>query len=308
MARAVFSIALMVLGGFAALSGCAVGGPPDRAVPEPLELTAAQRRDLAEAEEVLVGRCMNEQGFQYHSDAADTAPGEDREFPYGIDDREWAQRHGLGLAIRAEAGYRAGAGNVNNRYIETLEPPQRQAYSIALFGTETRVATVVVPTGHTVSMAVDGCLATAQAQLYGDHVRWFAASAITNNLLGAIQPLVLVDPRYREAASAWSKCMSEHGLSYADPVDLRKRFTPPSRTDEQRIAITEADCVARSGLADTGRRLERELGTPIRACYAADIRTHRELQAAALPRVASLINVRFSTGATQDNQEERNHQ
>lgn len=296
--RHALPIGLVALTGITILSGCTIGGPPDRAAPEPAELTAAQRRDLAGAEEVLVRRCMQAQGFQYHSDSAEPALAEDREFPYGIDDRGWAQRHGLGLEIRAMAGRRAGADNANNRYTETLDPRQRQAYSTALFGTGTRVATVTVPSGDTVSMSADGCLATAQTQLYGDHLRWFAASAITNNLSGAIQPLVLADPRYRKVADAWSECMSEYGFAYRDPVDLRSRFTSSSQADEWRIATSEADCVTRTGLAETGQRLEQELGAPVRARYAADIHTYRQLQAAALPRAAGLISVQSGTGAS----------
>jgi hypothetical protein len=108
----------------------------------------------------------------------------------------------------------------------------------------------------------------------------------------------LADPRYRAAAETWSACMSGHGFAYRDPVDLRERFTPASDADERRIAGAEADCVARSGLADTGRRLDREVGAPVRARYAGDIRAHRELQAAALSRAAALVNTSSTTGTT----------
>jgi hypothetical protein len=83
--------------------------------------------------------------------------------------------------------------------------------------------------------------------------------------------------------------MAERGHQYRDPVDLRERFSTAPGEGERRVALAEAECVVASRLAETGHRLERELGEPVRAKYAGDIRAYRELQVAALPRAADLI-------------------
>lgn len=271
----------------AALGGCGSAAPP--AVEEAAPLAPAQVRELAEAEEILVARCMRGQGFEYHLVPADPALSEDRDFPYGIDDPAWAARHGLGLALRDRAGRQAGEGNPNNRYTDGLPPQRRQAYTAALYGTESKALAVTIPTGQQVTMPPDGCLAAARQELYGDLRRWFPAQAITDNLASAIRPKVYADQRFKAAAEQWSRCMAGRGHDFRDPVDLRERFTAGPAEEERRVAVAEAECVVATRLAETGHRLERELGAPVRARYAADIRAHREFQAAALPRAAELI-------------------
>jgi hypothetical protein len=272
----------------AALAGCGSAAPP-AVEKEPAPLTPAQVRELAEAEEILVARCMRGQGFEYHLVPADPALSEDRDFPYGIDDPAWAARHGLGWALRDLASRQAGEGNPNSRYTDGLPPDRRRAYTQALYGTRGTALAVTIPTGQQVTMPPDGCLASAQQELYGDLRRWFPVRAITGNLASAIRPKVHADPRFTAAARQWSGCMAERGHDFRDPVDLRERFTAGSREGERRVAVAEAECVVATGLARTGHRLEAELGAPVRAKYAADIRAHREFQAAALPRAAELI-------------------
>jgi hypothetical protein len=237
----------------------------------------------------LVARCMRGQGFEYHRVPADPALAEDRDFPYGIDDPAWAARHGLGRVLRELASRRAGEGNSNSRYTKGLPPDRRRAYSAALYGSASTALAVTIPTGQRVTMLPDGCIASAQQELYGDLRRWFPAMTIVNNLSGAIRPKVHADERFHQVAQQWSRCMAERGHRYRDPVDLRERFTTAPGDGERRVAVAEAECVVASRLAETGHRLERELGAPVRARYAGDIRAHRELQVAALPRAAGLI-------------------
>jgi hypothetical protein len=287
-------VLVAALAAAAPLTACSDGRPS----PADGALTAAQRRDLSVAEDLLVGRCMRALGFEYHHVTAGSALDEDRDFPYGIDDRDWAAKHGLGTDIRAAVEERTGAGNPNRAYIGGLDPARRQAYTVAMYGRSERVLSVTVPTGDVVSMSADGCLADAQADLYGDVTRWFPANAITNNVAGAVQPAVLTDARYKAVASDWAVCMAGRGHEFADPVDLRARFQGRSPDVERAVATAEADCVLRTGLADTGRRLDAELGAPVRAKYAADIRACHKFQVAALPRAAELIGTTPGTEAS----------
>jgi hypothetical protein len=271
-----------------ALAGCGSDGRAPSVV-EGAPLTPAQVRELADAEETLVARCMRGQGFEYHLVPADPVLGEDRDFPYGIDDPAWAARHGLGRELRDLASRQAGEGNPNERYTKGLPPDRRRAYTAALYGSAGTALAVTIPTGHRVTMPPDGCLAAAQQELYGDLRRWFPARTIVNNLAAAILPTVYAAQRFRQVAEQWSRCMAERGHHFRDPVDLRERFTTAPGDGERRVAVAEAECVVASRLAETGHRLERELGAPVRARYAGDIRAHREFQVAALPRAADLI-------------------
>lgn len=281
-------LGLAALIAVAALAGCGAAAAP--VATEEHRLTPEQSRVLAEAEEILVARCMRGQGFDYHLVPADPALTEDRDFPYGIDDPAWAGRHGLGRQLRELASQRAGESNPNSRYTDSLPPQRRRAYARALHGTETKALAVTIPTGEQVTMAPDGCLASAQQELYGDFARWFPARTIVNNLAGAIRPKVFADRRFQEVAARWAACMKPRGYDYRDPVDLRERFAASTVDAERRVAGAEAECVVRTRLAETGRRLEEELGAPVRARYAADIRAHRQFQAAALPRAADLVS------------------
>jgi hypothetical protein len=274
-----------------ALVGCGSGGGA-RAVDDVPPLAPAQLRELAEAEEVLVARCMRAQGFEYHVVPPDPVLAEDRDFPYGIDDPAWAARHGLGRGLRNLASRRAGQDNPNSRYTDSLSPDRRRAYSTALYGAEAKALAVTIPTGDQVTMAPDGCLASAQQELYGDLRRWFPAKTIVNNLPAAIRPKVFADQRFQDLAREWAGCMAGQGYDYRDPVDLRERFSDTSAERERQVATAEAECVGRTRLAEVGHQLETELGAPVRARFAADIRAHRDFQAAALPRAADLIGNR----------------
>jgi hypothetical protein len=57
----------------AALAGCGPAGRAPAVVEEGAPLGPAQVRELADAEEILVARCMRGQGFEYHRGPADPA-------------------------------------------------------------------------------------------------------------------------------------------------------------------------------------------------------------------------------------------
>lgn len=259
-------------------------------------LTKNDLHRLDETQEVLVSRCMRERGFRYIVVAPDPALADARDFPYGIDDPRWARRHGLGLALRAAAAHMAGPTNPNNRYVASLSPERRRAYETALFGTEAATASVTIPTGDVVTTSTDGCLATAQDRLYGDVRRWFRVMTITNNLASVIEPKVLADPRYRQRLSVWSACMEEQGYHYRSPADLRARLGQVGPERERAVAVAEATCVRRTGLAALGRSLDQELGAPVRAQYRVEIRSYRQMRAAALNRIDTLDDAGAAAG------------
>jgi hypothetical protein len=275
---------LIVLGGL--VSGRTVEDTGQQlAAPSPTTATMAtpdQLRRLDQAQELLISRCMQDQGFTYVVVPPDPMLADDRDFPYGIDDVDWAGQHGLGLAERAAAADRAGAGNPNRQYLASLGASRQRAYDAALFGTVAATVSVTVPTGDLVTMNADGCLSSAQDQLYGDFRRWFETSTIVSNLSPVIEPLVQADPRFQQRVSRWSGCMAGLGHDYQSPADLRAQLQRVSFAQERAIAVAEATCVRRTDLAAFGYQLDEELGAPVRDRYRAEIETHRQLQAAAL--------------------------
>ena len=275
-------------------TGCSSpsGGHP--APPKP-SATPAAPDQLAQAQDILTGECMRAHGFDFTVAPQPAKNAEPREFPYGIDDVAWARTNGYGFALRAKLGA-AQHDNPNARYVESLTPSRRAAYTAAMFGSKRNQVSVTVPNGDVVVQNADGCLAAAENQLYGNFVDWFRAQTITGNLEPAIEPKVFANPRYLAAQRAWSACVRAQGYPAARPADLESRAAAAGTEAERKIATVDATCDVRTGLAATGRALDAELGAPVRAEYRSETDEYTALILGALPRAAAVARHAVNSG------------
>lgn len=285
----------ITLGG---LTGCKTENRPaaeNRPTPG-RELGDAQQARLDYSEQLVIRRCMAERGFPYWVPPKPPTAEESKNVGYVLDDVEWAREHGYGgdLARKADA---AREKDPNTEYAGGLSSARRAAYDTALGGASAERLTVELPTGETVTSETGGCEAEARRWLYGDLATWFRVDAIGTNLLPLYVPDLLADKRFGKALKAWSRCMHGKGLRYAAPdgIDaglprLTQGLSPArAHSTEVRLAVAEATCARSSGLATTGRSLEREYRARVGEPYARDLATRGRLQRAALDRAEELL-------------------
>jgi hypothetical protein len=284
--------------GAALLWGCAPAGA--RPADAERTLTSEERSLLTHAEQVLLGRCMQERGLPYVVVPPPAVPPEEpREFPYAIDDVAWAQANGFGAP--PPGGLADQRDNPNVRHVARLSPAQQDAYLEALYGSpEQHDLSVTLAGGNVVSASSRGCTAAAKGALYGDYARWFRASVVVDNLDAEVFPRVVDDPRYVGALSAWSSCMAAGGHPARDPENLRAGWAgrvdglsaEDSRRQERELAVAEARCAQRTGLVRTARDLERGYADQVHAAHRDAIDTLRALERGALPKAREVVDTK----------------
>ncbi|GII78081.1 hypothetical protein Sru01_30630 [Sphaerisporangium rufum] len=258
-------------------------------------LTEQEKDLLHDAEKLLTRSCMESRGFKMWIFPRRPTP-EDRDFPYVIDDVQWASRHGYGGDIQARRD-QVRASDPNRRYFDGLSPARRQSALDALHGSRSagRIE-VKAPNGMIVGRIDDGCVARAQRELYGDLRTWFRVTTVTDMLKGIGQRQVIADAAFTESTKRWSTCMREKGLDYADPHEARSSYATPGNTappDESiRAAVAEAGCAASSGLAATARRLDQKYSARLLQAYRNEARTRMLLEFEALKRARSIVDAR----------------
>ncbi|WP_155375137.1 hypothetical protein [Catellatospora vulcania] len=261
-----------------AARGGGVAPPPTPGAP----LTHEERAELSYAEQILIARCMTAAGFDYQ--ALPVASGEQRDFPYVVDDPGWARRHGYGADLRA-AAEQARQAHPHQAYLTSLTEAQRRRYQEVYQGTGQRQLSVQVPGGPRITMDSVSCLATARTALYGDLATWFGASTIAENLRPLVVPAVTADVRYRRALAGWSACVHEHGYVADTPAQLRADTGAPERAR----AAVEADCAVRTGLGVLARAVHEEHLAAVSREHGDPVRHLRDIQRAALPMARDLI-------------------
>lgn len=284
----------------AALTGCGADGragrEPGVGAASAAEPSAGQVRLLERAEQVLISRCMAERGFPYAVTEPAPEVREQRSFPYGVDDVEWARAHGYGG--RADrAGEAARQADPNQRYFRRLSARERVAARTALMGASPVGLSATAPTGMTLTASPDGCIARAEGSLYGDLPAWFRVKVVTMNLRPVQEARVREDPRYAEAVRAWAACMRAAGRPYDSPDDSRAaaaafaRELPPDRADTAAtaLAVTEATCATSTALSRVSQALDHTYGDEVRARHRDDIDLKRRLQNAALPKAERVV-------------------
>lgn len=278
----------------AVLTGCARDTEAGAGQEGPArELTRGEQGRIEQAEQRLIQRCMQRQGFRYWvSPHVDTDT--DRAFTYRFvrDDIAWAREYGYGEQLR-QTFLAAKVHDPNLVYRKRLSAAQRERYGAALEGgLNSPLLSVTLPSGGIIRGPNGGCLRSARDALYGDAAAFFHADKIATNLPRVYMPNIMRDPRFTTGLRTWSRCMYEvTGRHYADPDAAR---ASASRTEglsaarshavEVETAVAEATCAHKASLRDTLSRLDRKYGDPVREQYADEIASSNRMKLAALRR------------------------
>jgi hypothetical protein len=252
-------------------------------------ITATEGKVLDRAEQLLVQACMRHAGFRYWAvDAPDPTPVH-RGGGYVVGDLAWARRHGYGTDLARQQAHQ----DPNSRYFASLTRARQQAALVALNGPSPEGLQTTLPNGIRVQHSDRGCTSMAQRQLYGDLVGWFQTTKLAENLAGERYGLVMQDPAFTAAVTAWSRCMRQRGHKVDSPADTHRRFadpaTAPGRDSELALAVDEARCAATTRLADTAERLDAHYAGLQDHRYQAALTKRLHLQRAALPRAQTLV-------------------
>lgn len=273
------------------------GAVPAPGAPRPLD--DAERARVEDAQQVLIKRCLNRQGFRYRVPAHPSLE-ESRTLGYVADDVAWARKHGYGSRIAA-AEDRARLANPNLVYRKGLSEERRRAYDEALDGgTDAPVITAKVPGGGTVSRQMGGCVAESEKKLYGDTRAWFTAEKTAMNLQPLYVPQVMRDQRFAAALRAWSQCMARAGHPYRDPGAVRRAAQEPALRNpsdrtfaaERRLAVADATCARKVSLRSIGEQREASYVNRLRGRYGEAIDTSRRIDREALARASVIVGPR----------------
>lgn len=235
---------------------------------------------------------MTRHGFRYVV-VSQRPLGEDRFFPYVLDDVGWARRHGYGSDIQRRIT-RLRAADPNRRYVDGLPPAGAAAAMEALNGKRAEGLAVTLPDGGpTMTRSDHSCVSDAERTLYGDLRTWFRAVTITQNLQTIWHRRVLVDPAFTAAATRWAICMHTRGYTRASPMQMTDVRGPQAtrrfRAAEVRQAVSEARCAVGSGMSAIARRLDHRYAAATQTRYGSTIDTVRRLQHEALPRAGAIM-------------------
>jgi hypothetical protein len=303
-------IAMSAAALFAAVACDSQAPPRDPGAAAARPLTERELDLLHDAEERLTISCMAARGFRRWAVPSRPLP-EDRDFPYVIDDVQWAARHGYGSDLQARREH-LRVSDPNQRYFTSLPAADQRRAVAALNGHRSADRVEVrMPTGATAGRYADGCTSQAQKRLYGDLAAWFRADTLTRALPALRQQQVAQDGEFKAAVKKWSACMRDRGLHYADPYQARAAYTGPSASDtttpqqqEVRTAFAEAECARTSGLTFTAQRLDRQYDARLRDQYQDPFRDQLRLAHAALPRARALLTTdrTDTTTTTKENQ------
>jgi hypothetical protein len=255
------------------------------------EVTAPEAALLHAAEQELIRVCMAELGFPYWTIAYQPVP-EYREFPYVVDDVAWARRHGYGGALEQRLR-QLRISDPNTRYFAGLSTGRKRAALTAINGERPVGLEAVLPDGGVLRRSDGGCTSRAEHRLYGDVRTWFRVEQIVSSLGSMRRGRVAGDPRFQQAVQRWARCMRDAGHRYSNPSDLRASLPepgPPRAHDmEVRLAVAEATCAHRSGLAAVARELDGHHAATLNHDHRDDVATKRRLELAAVPRARAIL-------------------
>lgn len=313
-------LALMIVG-ISTVAGCsqpATVGPESAAGPEGASRVASRpsldpsdalgfedRKLLFLAQQSLLSRCMTSAGFRYEVIPPSDDQFHDRARPYGNDDIEAAREHGYGILEARRKAKTSGtqgdgnaAQNANERYVQSLSAEQRQGYQRAMRGGPgARAGQVRLPNGVQIGFPLDGCVAQATNELYGDGGRFMMAQAVVENMDGDVEGRVSQDSRFTEALDRWRRCLSARGTQVARPEDASDAAgvgyeTLPeaeARRREVDIAVADAECNIESRLAATGRDLESRYWPAVLKDQEGPVEAYREMRDQAAKRAGRVL-------------------
>lgn len=229
--------------------------PPRIVLPfDAYRFTAAQRRTVVRAEDLLVTGCMRAHGIAGFTPATVPASPETpvNARRYGVVDTDVATRYGYHFpdpdAARRTAAYRAWDARLTDRERDLLDGTERAR----------------------------GCVAAAELRLRaGVHL---AEPGSFTRLDFRSLDASAADPRVRAAVHRWRDCMAGRGLDYASPAeaiaDPRWRLNSPAPS-EREIATATADvrCKRRAHLVAAWLAAETDVQRALIARHSAAFAT-----------------------------------
>ncbi|MGW4623061.1 hypothetical protein [Streptomyces sp. NPDC004592] len=250
-----------------AAAGCSSFEEPGRgpAAPDvrPLSgVTAFRHVDsvrLHDREERAVTACMTARGQEYEMQPAIASARGEETNPYGL----------LTLQRATADGYGIVGEYLHLRSVPPpTDKPHTKAWQQALTGTAKHRVMLQLPGGTNLQYSTDGCVARAQADVYGPE--WNTLEPLTMNLATQVLATVEEEPAYRKAVRRWSACMTKSGHPAADlqaaraPLNARlpaaakdeKKLRALGR-DEIEVAKADAQCQADTRLAETVEHVQR---------------------------------------------------
>jgi hypothetical protein len=197
--------------------------------------------------EILIAKCMREQGFEYvAADFKTVRRGmiADKSMP-GMDEEEFTQQFGFGVSTlytglppQLAEGYspaRVGLGDKNVQIFKSLSPADQAAYNRALLGENTDATFAVALEIENFSRC-GGCTLKAVQQV-------FKSDQLKPTYRNPKDEIINKDPRMKAALRTYSERMRAAGFDYTHPdqveTDIRERL----------VAITGGEMVPVEKLA-----------------------------------------------------------
>ncbi|MBA2947073.1 hypothetical protein [Streptomyces himalayensis] len=259
------------------------------------ELTDAEQILVQRAEELLVKKCMEGEGFKYWVGPLPTVD-DLKGGGYVLTNADWAKEHGYGSRLEEQVQV-AQRNDPNHAYANGLSQKDRVRYSTALEGgPSSGMLTAELPRGGAIQTPRDSCRVDAKDQLYGDFEAWFQVEKTATNLTALYAPDLVKDERFVNAVKDWSACMREAGHDYGDPPQIRERLpeltkglsTEKAYAAEVELAVAEATCAVQTPLAATARALQTEYRDNKLKQYSEDIAAYQRMRLAALARAEDI--------------------
>lgn len=288
----------------ALLSGCLGSAPTGHASPGarqdlapvrplgPFDGLAVQpagvQTRLQSAQNVLTAQCMRARGLRYTVpalgepvDAAVTAGAYDLLSPGAAA----AQGYGIADNVPIDRANDAAAGRAQPDL-------HRPGYAAALTGTSAHRTTVRLDGGSSASFNADGCTTWALLRLYGP--QWNEVYFDVSGRSARLQQQVLDSAEWQAAVRRWSGCMNtRYHVRYPSPQAARsdvtatvsgltdvtsaaaRRRLAADRRGEVALAVQDAACQQRSGLAAAAAQAQDRLQPPVEQRDAAHLRVYR---------------------------------
>lgn len=171
----------------------------------------------------LIKACMERQGWKYTTvDIGSTT------IELDVRSEQFVKENGYGVStlFDKDIGFSV-ADDPNQKYVESLSAPERQAYQEALFGKLPSAPPGGQEGGSFVTAAaLGGCLGEANKEVRGDRPQ---PDGKVFEQLNDLEKRVQADPRTVQAWSKWSECMAKQGFRYRNEeavrTDLQARLT-----------------------------------------------------------------------------------
>lgn len=171
----------------------------------------AQNREVEE----LVATCMQEQGFDYTPNTANsTTVGTSPELDVEWGTREFAEKYGYGISTdpygTADDPVDDGSEYVdpNQEYVESMSESEATAYNEALWGPSVEY---VEGEETEYDWTQGGCYGAAQHEIFEGGAVADEFSALSDEV-NALWETIEADPRMAELKAKWASCMADAGF------------------------------------------------------------------------------------------------